>query len=132
MRIAEGALIRAVGELQKEGKLASAEIVSAFGKLIRRRKLIRRVSKIGRALDAYAEADSGIVSVVATTAHPLTDPNRKQVTEKAAELLGQSGRGVSIEFREDPALIGGIRLETADSRYDSTVARAIKELRKSL
>lgn len=132
MRIAEAQLVRAAGELQKEGKLVGAELASAFAKLIRRRKLSRRTGKISRALDAYVEAESGIIAVIATTAQALSEADRKRVTEAAGRLLGKSRSKVSIEFREDTALLGGIRLETADICYDASVARALKELRKSL
>ena len=132
MGIAEAQLVRAVGELQKEGKFSDKELRAALGKFIRRRRLSRRTGKISRALDAYTEAESGVLSVVATSAHPLTETEQKFVILKAAGLLGKPGSEVNVIFSEDPALVGGIRLETTDTRYDATITRAIKELRKSL
>lgn len=132
MRIAEAQLVRAAGELQKEGVVAGAGLASAFGRFIRRKRLGRRAGKILRALDAYVEAESGIIAVTATSARPLSDAERKRVEASAAVLLGQTGRQVALEFREDPAAIGGLRLETSDARYDSTIARALRELHTSL
>lgn len=132
MRIAEAQLVRAAGELQEEGIVAGAALASAFGRFIRRKRLGRRARKIIRALDAYVEAELGIIAVAVTSARPLADVERKRVAASAATLLGQAGRKVVLEFREDPAVIGGLRLETSDTRYDSTVARGLRELKMSL
>lgn len=132
MRIAEAQLVRAAGELQKEGVVAGLSLASAFGRFLRRKRLGRRAGKILRALDAYVESESGIIAVTATSARPLSLAERKQVEASAAALLGKAGHQVAIEFREDPTVIGGLRLETSDTRYDSTVARGLRELHTSL
>lgn len=132
MRIAEAQLVRAAGELQKEGVVAGPGLARAFGRFLRRKRLGRRAGKILRALDAYIEAESGVIAVTATSARPLSLDERKQIENSAAALLGKAGSQVAIEFREDPTVIGGLRLETSDMRYDSTVARGLRELRTSL
>ncbi len=132
MRIAEAQLVKAVDELQREGQLVGTELAAAFAKFLRRKRLSRRVGKIGRALDTYAEQSSGVLSVTATSARALSVSERQRVEEAAAQLLGQPEHGVAIEFREETDLIGGLRLETTNTRLDGTVARALKELRKSL
>lgn len=132
MRIAEAQLAKAVSELQKEGQIAAGELVQAFAAFIRRRKLARRAGKISRALDAQAEVESGTVRVVVTSARSLSAVERKRINTAASDLLGKSGRQAVIEFREDATVIGGVRLETSDSQYDATVARAVRELHKSL
>lgn len=132
MRIAEAQLVRAAGELQKEGVVSGPALAGAFGRFLRRKRLVRRSGRIVRALDAYAETESGIVAVTATSARPLSESEQKRVETTAAELLGKSGQRVAIEFREDSAVIGGLRLETSDTRYDSTIARGLRKLHTSL
>lgn len=132
MRIAEAQLVRAAGELQKEGVVTGAGLAQAFGRFLRRKRFGRRVGKILRALDTYVESESGMIAVTATTARPLSNTERKRVEVSAAALLGKTGRQVVLEFREDLAVIGGLRLETSDTRYDSTVARGLRELHMSL
>lgn len=132
MRIAEAQLVRAAGELQKEGVVAGPGLASAFGRFLRRKRLGRRAGKILRALDVYVESVSGVIAVTATSARPLSLEERKQIEASAAVLLGKDGQKVRIEFCEDPAVIGGLRLETRDTRYDSTVARGLRELHTSL
>ncbi len=53
---------------------------------------------------ACATAD---VPAIITSAHVLTEPQRKSVLEAVQSLLG---RPISCEWREDPDLIAGIRL----------------------
>ncbi len=132
MRIAEAQLVRAAGELHKAGVVAGVDLASAFGQFLRRKRLGRRSGKILRALDAYVESESGVIAVLATSARPLSPAEQKQVETSAASLLGKPGRQVAIEFCEDPSVIGGLRLETSDVRYDSTIARGLRELHKSL
>ncbi len=132
MRIAEAQLVRAAGELQKEGVVVGADLALAFGRFLRRKRLGRRAGKILRALDSYVEGASGIMAVTVTSARPLSDAERNQIEASAAKLLGKDGCRVVIAFCEDPTVIGGIRLETSDTRYDSTVARGLRELHTSL
>jgi len=132
MRIAEAQLVRAAGELQKEGVIAGTDLARAFACFLHQKRLSRRAGKILRALDQYVEKESGVVAATATSARALSDSERQRVVATAAELLGNPGRQVAIEFCEDPGVIGGLRLETGDTRYDATVARAIRELRSSL
>lgn len=132
MRIAEAQLVRAAGELQKEGVVTGAGLASAFGRFLRRKRLGRRAGKVLRALDAYVESESGVIAVRVTTARSLSEAQRKQIEVSATGLLGKPGRQVAIEFHEDPAVIGGFRLETNDTRYDCTVARGLRELHTSL
>lgn len=132
MRIAEAQLVRAVGELQKEGGVTDRDLADVFGRFLRLKRLGRRAGKILRALDAYVETESGILAITATSARPLSPTERQQVAASAAGLLGKTGCQVAIEFREEPVVIGGIRLETSGVRYDATIARSLQTLHTSL
>jgi small subunit ribosomal protein S16 len=61
----------------------------------------------------------------------LDDAGQEQMSRMAARLLGKPGSIINPTFREDPKLIGGFRIETDDTCYDSSVARGLKELNKS-
>lgn len=132
MRIVDAQLARAVGELNTEHQLSGNELSLVLAQFLRRHRLIRRVSKIHRAIEKYVDAVSGTQSATAFTARSLDDSSQKRIHQVAARLLGKPGREVSLEFREKPALIGGFQLETDDERYDGSVSRVLKELHKSL
>ena len=132
MRIAEAQLVRAAGELVKEGQLKSGEMAASIIRLLKRKRLGRRLGKVERALTAYAEQESKTLSVLVTSTRVLEGAERKEIAKKAAVLLGKSDWEAVLEFCEDPSLIGGIRIETADTRYDQSVSRVLQELHKSL
>ncbi|MFZ1655021.1 MAG: F0F1 ATP synthase subunit delta [Candidatus Moraniibacteriota bacterium] len=132
MRIVDAQLARAVGELHAEGQLNENELISAFVQFLRRKRLTRRTGKISRALEAYVTTVSGTERVIATTSRPLDPTWQGHITAAAARLLGKPDEKVALEFREDATLIGGLRLETVDTRYDCSVARALRELHKLL
>lgn len=132
MRIAALQLVQAANELHEEGKLSVADLRTSFAHFLERRKGLRRAGKMERALEHLAEKTSGIIRVSATSAAPLGPTERTLATSEAARLLGLPAGQLAIEFREDPAVIGGIRFETQDWRYDHTLSRALSELRKSL
>ncbi|HAQ64960.1 MAG TPA: ATP synthase F1 subunit delta [Bacteroidales bacterium] len=69
----------------------------------------------------------GIVIVRVTSAAPLSTENRNQLLEHLNETLGDK-----LELQEvvDPELVGGFILDWNDQRYDASLLRQVKELRK--
>lgn len=132
MRIAEAQLVRAAGELAQAGSLKGGEIAQSIMQLLRRKRMNRRLGKVERALARYVEQESRTLSVLVTSARALETTERAEIEKQATTLLGKSDWQATFEFREDPSLIGGIRIETADMRYDQSVSRALRELHKSL
>lgn len=132
MRIVEAQLVRAVDELQKEGVITGATLARALGQFIRQHQLGRRAGKILRALDTYGQTESDVTVITATSARILSSMEQKRIEVSAARLLGKEECQVAIEFHVDPTVIGGVRLETSDTRYDATVARNLRELSASL
>ena len=97
-----------------------------------RRRLTKRTGKILRALELYEEEESGQVTVHATTAHTLTPQAKQAIEEKVETLLGKEGNKTRVIFHEDRKVLGGVKLETKNSRYDFSLKRSLDELRKSL
>lgn len=77
--------------------------------------------------DRY-DADNGVLRATVTSAVPLTHEQAKALGEK---LSKSTGKQVHLLFREDPAVVGGIRLEMDGVQMDGTVEsrlNAIKEV----
>ena len=132
MRIAEAQLVRAAGELSKEGVLKTSEIAEAVMRLLKRKRMSRRIGKVERALDVYTEKMSETLAVLVTSARPLEPGEQAEIEKKATTLLGKSDWKAALEFKVDPSLIGGLRIETRDTRYDQSIFRALRELHKSM
>lgn len=72
-------------------------------------------------------AELGTMSATVTTARPLDTALRTQVEHYVASLSGAE----SVELIEvvDPAIKGGIVIETPDKRYDASISSKLKQLR---
>ena len=74
---------------------------------------------------AAALAKRGYVYVRVTTARPLEGIARKQVE---AFVKAQTGaRELELELTVEPALVGGVRIETPTQEIDATVRQGLKK-----
>ncbi len=62
-----------------------------------------------------------VLYVTLTSAYTLDEALVKKVDEAATELVGAVNGKISLWVREDPSLIGGLRLRIGDTVYDGTV-----------
>jgi F-type H+-transporting ATPase subunit b len=76
-----------------------------------------------------ARAKAGEVTVAVTSALPLTQEERKVVSSGLAEQLGQAP---AIEFKIDPAILGGLVIRLGDKVIDGSVGGRLEALRESL
>lgn len=78
---------------------------------------------------ARQEEAAGQVRARAASAVPLSDELRNRVAETVARL---SGRSPVMQFEVDPGLLGGIRIQIGDVRYDNTIRRHLELVRRRL
>ena len=64
-----------------------------------------------------------------TSARPLSEDERRAVEQRIGEL---TGKRVEATFREDPALLGGARLQIGSAVYDGSVRGRLDGLREQL
>jgi F-type H+-transporting ATPase subunit delta len=62
------------------------------------------------------------------SATPLTPDLQAEVT---GEIKRQYGAGVSISFAQNPALIGGLRIQVGSDLYDGSVKMRLQKLEES-
>ncbi len=51
--------------------------------------------------------------------------------EVSGQIKGKYGEGISIAFSQDPALIGGLRIQVGSDLYDGSVKARLKQLEQS-
>ena len=73
-----------------------------------------------------------VLYVTLMSAYPLSEETVKKVDEKTKELLDTVGGKTSLWVKEDPELIGGVRLRIGDTLYDATVSEAFYHFEKSV
>lgn len=71
-----------------------------------------------------------VLYVTLTSAHPLEYDIIKRVDQATKDLLATVNGKTSLWIKEDPELIGGLRLRIGDTVYDATVAEELYHLEK--
>lgn len=97
------------------------------------RLLIHRLSELKpRNYLALLYALKSLISIeenksrtIVTSAYPLPQAEREQLI---AALSLRYGKKLSVEFRENPALIAGIHVQTGDHVCDGTVLSRLEQL----
>jgi F-type H+-transporting ATPase subunit delta len=73
--------------------------------------------------------DRGELEGVVETAQPLPELEFRAVQRMAGELTGKQ---VTLVVRENPDLIGGVRLRVGNTLFDGSVAAALEDLEKQM
>ena len=73
-----------------------------------------------------------VLYVTLTSAYPLDPELVKKVDEATTKLLQEVNGKTSLWVREDPGLIGGLRLRIGDTVYDYTVAEELYHYEKGI
>ena len=75
------------------------------------------------------DARSGVVSAVITTARPVTEDESAKLH---ARLRAATGKEVRLQFKSDPAIIGGIVTRIDSLVYDGSVRTQLQQIREQL
>ena len=78
-----------------------------------------------RLADEAAERTRGTV----TTAAPLSDAEQKSI---ASALTDKVGKAVTLEYKVDPSLIGGVVAKVQDLVWDGSVRTQLDRMRQAL
>lgn len=76
-------------------------------------------------LDELRAPDGEVPKIIVTTAMDLSSSLRSWLTE---QLERYSGRAVSILFRQDPTLIGGVKIRVGDYEIDNSIHAKLKNI----
>ena len=91
-----------------------------------------RIAEFDQALAALQEVldeRREIVRGEVTSAQPLSDSARTRLLEAVQEM---TGRGAKLNFQQDEALIGGIKLKIGSTVFDGSIQTALETLKKEL
>ena len=91
-----------------------------------------RIAEFDQALAALREVldeRRRIVRGEVTSAQPLGDSTRTRLLEAVREM---TGRGARLDFQQDEALIGGIKLKIGSTVFDGSIQTALETLKKEL
>ncbi len=87
------------------------------------------IREIHTAFARLREEQQQRVNATVTTATPMSDAQRKRVTERIAE---RTGKQVTLYERVVPEILGGLIVRVGDERLDGSVASRLGRIEQSL
>ena len=100
-----------------------------FMKILVEEDHVREFTGCCRRVRHLYNADHGITEAEAVSAVPLTDAQREALVAKLQKV---SGKTVRLTCREDPSILGGLRVTMDGKLYDGTVQGRLGELRQKV
>ncbi len=100
-----------------------------FLKLLCERGHIRELKDCAIQYRRRRNVDLGILDAVAITASPLAEPLREKLRLRLQSLTGKQ---VDLQYRIDPTVLGGIRLEYDGKALDGTIRSRLAGIEKTL
>ena len=110
-------------------KLQLSPMVINFFRLLMDRGRIDQTRAIARVYERLLDEVKGITRAEVTSAAGLSDDELNRLKEA---LKTVAGKEVSIELKEDPSLIGGIKARIGDLVLDGSVRTQLESLKESL
>ena len=128
MKVARNQIAAAITSSLSIGDVAPKRLAQAIAAYL---LVERRTGELDSLMRDVIEARSaeGIVEVTAVTAHELDQRAITDVQEQVKTIYPKA-RSIIVSPRLDPALIGGIRLEFANSQLDLSLRSKLNRMRQ--
>lgn len=88
---------------------------------------MKKIAEIQRRIQLLDQQQRGVISVCVRSAHHL---NEETLNRVLTQVMGNAH--VEITSILDPNLIGGVRIETENRRWDISLQGGINQLKKTL
>lgn len=123
---AAGALGVKLVEKASEGR---HELVRNLLQAIARRQRLSVVPQLADTFDEMLRESRGETTGEVVSSQSLDESTTESLRQLAKSL---SGRDVHLTFREDPSLLGGVRLRIGNTLYDGSAVRSLELLRQKM
>lgn len=115
--------------LGKEGVALSSSLEKS-AIFLKDRNLLGKKEEILKALEKIINKEGGIVNAKVTTESKLKKEYEKEIEEFIKKKY--KAKEVILELKEDPKLLGGIKIEIGDEIIDGTLLHKINQLQTYL
>jgi len=113
----------------KEGKVLD-DILLKTATFLRNKNLLGKKEEILKNLERIINKEEGIIKVKVSTEIKLKVETQKEVEEFIKKKY--KAKEVILELKENPKLLGGIKIEIGDDIIDATLSNKIKQLQTYL
>jgi F-type H+-transporting ATPase subunit delta len=117
----------AVKALAAKAKVSS--LVTNFLRLVAKNRRLSAIPHMISAFTSLAAEHRGEASAEVTSAHPLSDAQKKEL---AATLKSTAGKDVSLNVSVDPSLLGGLIVKMGSRQIDTTLRTKLNSLKNNL
>ena len=114
---------------------AILEQAGANGTIRRFFTVVSRAARLSLLHDIVAtfhelvDEKTGVVEAQIASAQPLTEDQSERL---AASLASRTGKAVRLQWRQDPALLGGLKVQLGSTVYDATLRGRLRLLKARL
>lgn len=109
--------------------LKPSDAVANFLRLLLQNTRMHYIATVNRAFAAEVDRRMGVVNAEITSAHALTDAERRHLQER---LQAVTGKSVNLSFKTDDALIGGVVTRIGSRIYDGSVRSKLDAYRRQM
>ena len=87
------------------------------------------VYDLSAAFDELVDERTGVVEATVHTARALSD---RQGAALSAALARRTGKTVKLDLRQDPAILGGVKVQVGSTVYDASLLGQLRQLKARL
>lgn len=104
---------------------ALSQAILEFAKLLAKHQQLGKADRIILEFEAYAKKQMGIMEIAITSAHALDATTREAIKK----IFGNK---VEETAAVDTALLGGVKIQTADKIFDASLRTQLVRLKQQL
>ncbi len=105
------------------------DALAIFLRLLVERGRIQHLKLIVNCFQEFMDEETGVVRAVVLSAVPLPEDLRDKFSEVLAQVTGKQ---VTLEIEEDPAIIGGVVAHIGDMVWDGSIKSQLQSIRESI
>ncbi|MCG3159139.1 MAG: ATP synthase subunit delta [Acidobacteria bacterium] len=116
-----------LGELL--ARFSPRQTTANFLQLLLNNSRLQDLDQMLRALSRELDARAGVVSADVTTAREISEQEK---TALQSQLKAATGKDVRLQFRTDPAIIGGVVTRIGSLVYDGSIKNQLAQMKQRL
>jgi len=107
------------------------QAVVNFLKVLIENKRMHKMAKMIQLFEGFYRAEKGLVACEVSSAEPLSEVQQARV-KAAMEQRAEAGATLLMEYKTNPALLGGLVVKMGDSILDQSVSTRLERLTTQL